>query len=214
MRFIKGVVNFMVIYRVIHKYKTDKHFEIKEIGVFDSYKKATDAIDIVKNKNGFKDYQNCFSIKKLFKLFKPALLNNIYWKHGYDTYYFDRRSNTICCDKEKKLMKYFGFLLTEYNFKFDKLELGNMVDENGKLCFYGPYNCYYFYNDVICINFLNLVQRQDWNIYITTKVLSDQNLINKGKAVSDEYLYNWALLERTIKRELKERKTIFDVKID
>lgn len=28
----------MVIYRVIHKYKTDKHFEIKEIGVFDSYK--------------------------------------------------------------------------------------------------------------------------------------------------------------------------------
>ena len=111
-------------------------------------------------------------------------------------------------------MKYFGFLLTEYNFKFDKSELGNMVDENGKLCFYGPYNCYYFYNDVICINFLNLVQRQDWNIYITTKVLSDQNLINKGKAVYDEYLYNWALLERTIKRELKERKTIFDVKID
>ena len=53
----------MVIYRVIHKYKTDKHFEIKEIGVFDSYKKATDAIDIVKNKNGFKDYQDCFSIK-------------------------------------------------------------------------------------------------------------------------------------------------------
>lgn len=73
MRFKKGVVNFMVIYRVIHKYKTDKHFEIKEIGVFDSYKKATDAIDIVKNKNGFKDYQDCFSIKKLFKLFKPAL---------------------------------------------------------------------------------------------------------------------------------------------
>ena len=78
----------MVIYRVIHKYKTDKHFEIKEIGVFDSYKKATDAIDIVKNKNGFKDYQDCFSIKKLFKLFKPALLNNIYWKDGFDTVTF------------------------------------------------------------------------------------------------------------------------------
>ncbi len=204
----------MFIYKVIHKYNLDKDFEIKEIGVFDSKEKAQDAIDTIKNKSGFKDYQDGFSIKKIFKIFKPSLINKIYWVDGFDTYHFDRKSNLICCDEEQKLMKFFSFLLTEYNFKFDKLELGNMIDDNGKLWFYGPYNCYYFYNDVICINFLNLVQRQDWNVYITSNVLSNQNLIKKGKEVPSEYCYNWSLLKASIRNELKEQKTIFGVNIE
>ena len=61
----------MFIYKVIHKYNLDKDFEIKEIGVFDSKEKAQDAIDTIKNKSGFKDYQDGFSIKKIFKIFKP-----------------------------------------------------------------------------------------------------------------------------------------------
>ncbi len=111
-------------------------------------------------------------------------------------------------------MKHFAFLLTEHNFKFDKLELGDMVDENGKLWFYGPYNCYYFYNNKVCINFLNLVQRGDWDVYMTQEVLSDQNLINKGKKAPEELWYNWSLLASAIKEELAKSNSLFGVPLD
>ena len=204
----------MFYYKVIHRYKLDSRDETKEIGIFSSEIKANEAIDIVKNKPGFIDYQECFIVKKIFKLFKPSLLDYIFWSDGFDTYYFNRKTNEICCDEEKRLMKYFSFLLTEYQFKFDKLELGDMVDENGKLWFYGPYNCYYFYNDKVCINFMNLVQRQDWNVYITHEVLSDQNLIKKGKELPGKLCYNWLLLASVMKEELAKNNSILGIQLD
>ena len=204
----------MFYYKVIHRYKLDSRDEGKEIGIFSSEIKANEAIDIVKNKPGFIDYQECFIVKKIFKLFKPSLLDYIFWSDGFDTYYFNRKTNEICCDEEKRLMKYFSFLLTEYQFKFDKLELGDMVDENGKLWFYGPYNCYYFYNDKVCINFINLVQRQDWEVYITHEVLSDQNLIKKGEEVPGKLCYNWVLLVSVIKEELANNNSIFGIQLN
>ena len=111
-------------------------------------------------------------------------------------------------------MKYFSFLLTEYNFRFDKLELGDMVDETGKLWFYGPYNCYYFYNDKVCINFMNLVQRQEWYIYITKEVLDDQNLIKKGKEPPEELWYNWAMFASVIKEELAKSNSLFGIPLN
>ena len=201
-------------YKVIHSYELNKSSEIKEIGVFSSKSKAQKAIDIVKNKPGFVDYQDCFIIKKIFKVFKPTFLNRIFWEDGFDTYYFSRKTNELCCDEEKDLMNYFSFLLTEYNFKFDKLDLGDLVDEDGKLWFYGPYNCYYFNNDKVCINFMNLVQRQDWYIYVTSEVLADQNLIMKGKAVRGELCYNWSLLASVMKEELANNKSLFEIPID
>ena len=122
----------MFYYKVIHKYKSDDRDEIKEIGVFSSKEKAFQAIDAVKDKPGFVDHQDGFLAKRFFRLFKPLLTDQIFWRDGFDTYYFDRRSNEICCDEEKNLMKYFKFLLTEYGFRFDKIELGDLVDENGK----------------------------------------------------------------------------------
>ena len=204
----------MFYYKVIHRYKLDSRDETKEIGIFSSEIKANEAIDIVKNKPGFIDYQECFIVKKIFKLFKPSLLDYIFWSDGFDTYYFNRKTNEICCDEEKRLMKYFSFLLTEYQFKFDKLELGDMVDENGKLWFYGPYNCYYFYNDKVCINFINLVQRQDWEVYITHEVLSDQNLIKKGEEVPGKLCYNWVLLASVIKEELANNNSILGIQLN
>ena len=204
----------MFYYKVIHRYKLDSRDESKEIGIFSSEIKANKAIDIVKNKPGFIDYQECFIVKKIFKLFKPSLLDYIFWSDGFDTYYFNRKTNEICCDEEKRLMKYFSFLLTEYQFKFDKLELGDMVDENGKLWFYGPYNCYYFYNDKVCINFINLVQRQDWEVYITHEVLSDQNLIKKGEEVPRKLCYNWVLLASVMKEELAKNNSILGIQLD
>lgn len=204
----------MFYYKVIHTYTINGRDESKEIGVFSSEIKANEAIDLVKNKPGFIDYQDCFFVKRILKLFKPTLLDNIFWGDGFDTYYFNRKTNEICCDEEKKLMKYFSFLLTEYQFKFDKLELGDMVDEDGKLWFYGPYNCYYFYKDKVCINFMNLVQRQDWEVYITHEVLSDQNLIKKGKEIPGNLCYNWLLLASAIKDELAKNNSIFGIQLN
>lgn len=203
----------MFYYKVIHKYELDQSTEIKEIGIFSTKNKANEAINAVKNKPGFVDYQYGFVVKRTFNFFKPTLLDHIFWGDGFDTYYFSRNANEICCDEERRLMKYFSFLLTEYKFKFDKLELGDLVDENGKLWFYGPYNCYYFYNEKVCINFLHLVQRQDWNVYITREVLSDQNLIKKGVEVPGRLCYNWSQLASEIKEEIVKSNSIFGIQL-
>ena len=203
----------MFYYKVIHRYKLNDRNEEKEIGIFSSESKASEAINMVKNKPGFVDYQDGFIIEKRIKLFKPTLLDYIYWSDGFDTYYFHGNAK-IYCDEGKSLMKYFSFLLTEYNFKFDKLDLGDWVNENGKLWCYGPYNCYYFYNDKVCINFMNLVQKGDWNVYITQEVLSDQNLIRKGKALPGNLCYNWSLLASMIKEELARSNSIFEVPLN
>lgn len=204
----------MIYWKVSHKHKLVDHIERKDIGIYSSLENAEKAVASLKDKNGFKDTVDGFKIKKVFTLFKPRLLDNTYWVDGFDTYYFNRHSNEICCDEEKNLMNYFTFLLTDHKFKFDKLELGDMVDENGKRIFYGPFNCYYFYNDRICINFMNLVQRQDWYVYITEEVLSDQNLICKGKKVPDELCYNWSLFATALKHEIERNNSIFDIQLN
>lgn len=204
----------MICWKVSHKYRLIDHIERKDIGIYSSLENAEKAVATLKTKNGFKDTVDGFRITKVFTLFKPHLLDNTYWVDGFDTYYFNRHSNEICCDEEINLMKYFTFLLTDYKFKFDKLELGDMVDKTGKRLFYGPYNCYYFYNDKVCINFMNLVQRQDWDVYITEEVISDQNLIRKGKKVPTELCYNWSLLASAIKDEAAKSNSIFGSKLN
>ena len=203
----------MICWKVSHKYKLIDHIERKDIGIYSSLENAEKAVALLKTKSGFKDTADGFRITKVLTLFKPRLIDNTYWVDGFDTYYFNRHSNEICCDKETNLMMYFTFLLTDYKFKFDKLELGDMVDETGKRWFYGPYNCYYFYNDKVCINFVNLVQRQDWDVYITEEVLSDQNLIRKGKKVPTELCYNWSLLASAIKDEAAKSNSIFGINL-
>ena len=127
-----------------------------------------------------------------------------------DTYYYvENMAKKISCDETRHIMKHFSFLIKEYGFKFDKIELGDLRDENGKLWFYGPFNCYSFYNDYICINFMNLVQRQDWYITITKELSKDQIYIKKGQPVDDKYCYNWSLLSTTIKNEIENNKSIF-----
>ena len=203
----------MICWTVSHKYRLADHFERKDVGIYSSLENAEKAVAFLKTKSGFKDTADGFRITKVLTLFKPRLIDNTYWVDGFDTYYFNRHSNEICCDKETNLMMYFTFLLTDYKFKFDKLELGDMVDETGKRWFYGPYNCYYFYNDKVCINFVNLVQRQDWDVYITEEVLSDQNLIRKGKKVPTELCYNWSLLASAIKDEAANSNSIFGINL-
>ena len=201
----------MICWKVSHKYKLIDHIERKDIVIYSTLEKA---VALLKTKSGFKDTADGFKIVKIFTLFKPRLLDNTYWIDGFDTYYFNKHSGEICCNEEKKLMEYFTFLLTEYNFKFDKRNLGDLVDENGKRLFYGPCNCYYFYNEKICINFIHLVQRQDWEVYITNEVLLDQTLIRKGEKVPTDLCYNWSLLASIIKDEIINNNSIFNIKLN
>ncbi len=76
----------MIVYKVVHKYKLQKHTELKNIGVYGSYDSAKNAIEKLKNKPGFRDTQNGFKIRKTFRLLKPKLINKTFWDEGFVTY--------------------------------------------------------------------------------------------------------------------------------
>ena len=122
------------------------------------------------------------------------------------------RDNSLVSDKENVIKQYFGFL-QNYGFKFTKRDLGNLTDSTGKLLYYGPLNCYYLYNDNLCINFMNLVERDDWSIFITNELSYDQKIINKGKKLEEKYFYNFELLAVAIKDEIEKSNTIFGIHI-
>lgn len=98
---------------------------------------------------------------------------------------FSRRDET-----EELLMQQFGFLIDVYGFHYCKTDLGNYVDENGKLLFYGPYTAYSFYSDSICLNILYLEQREDYNVTITNTYQADAKYLQNGTPVSDYYAYH------------------------
>lgn len=200
----------MFYYKVEHKYKLIDHIEKKNVGIYSSLENANNAIKVLELKEGFIDTKEGFSIKKVFKLFKPKLLDKTFWEEGFDTYVWVENINKkITCDETYSIMEHFSFLVKEYNFKFDKIALGDMRDENGKLWFYGPFNCYSFYNENVCINFMNLVQRQDWYITITKELSNDQTYIRKGQKIGNEYEYNWELLANVIKNDIENNGTVF-----
>ena len=106
-------------------------------------------------------------------------------------------------------MERLSFLVKEYNFKFDKIDFGDMRNENGKLWFCGPFNCCSFYNKNVYINFMNLVQRQDWYITITRELSNDHTNISKGQKIGNEYEYNWELFASIIKNDIENNGKIF-----
>lgn len=62
-----------------------------------------------------------------------------------------------------------------------------------------------FYNEKICITFMNLIQREDWDIYINDKVLFDHNLVIKGKAIPSNLCYDMPLLATQIKKNFQKK---------
>ncbi len=101
---------------------------------------------------------------------------------------------------EEQLLSYFDFLLNNYNFIYCKVKLGNAVDKNGKFFFYGPLNAYQFYNENVCINILHLVQRDDYNVYITDQKSVNQVYIRNGTEISSELAYNFSLFAEEVKQ--------------
>ncbi|CDR30638.1 Uncharacterised protein [Acholeplasma oculi] len=200
----------MFYYKATHKYKLIDHIEKKDIGIYSSLENAKKAIKELELKDGFIDTKNGFFVKKFFSFVKPKLLDKTFWVDGFDTYvWVENITKKIICDVSYSIMEHFSFLVKDYGFKFDKVELGDMKDENGKLWFYGPFNCYSFYNENICINFMNLVQRQDWYITITKEFSNNQTYISKGQQIDSKYYYNWELLASVIKNDIEVNNEVF-----
>ncbi len=99
---------------------------------------------------------------------------------------------------EEKLLKTFNFLINDYNFSYSKTNLGNLTDEDGNFIFYGPYNAYQFYNESVCINILHLVQRGEYDVYITDRKSCDQIYIREGTKIPD----NFPLLADKVKESI------------
>ena len=114
---------------------------------------------------------------------------------------------------ELKIKELFQFLFDDYGFSYINTDLGNLVDKNGKLIFYGPLNAYQIYNDNLCINIVILVQRNDCDIYITEKQSVDQHYIFDGMSLSSSFAYNLPLFASQVKSELLDSKTIFGKRI-
>ncbi len=110
---------------------------------------------------------------------------------------------------ELRIKELFCFLFDDFGFSYIKTDLGNLVDKNGKLIFYGPLYAYQIYNDNLCINFVNLVQRADYDLYITEKQSVDQQYIFDGIHLPSNLAYNLPLFASQIKVELLNSKTIF-----
>lgn len=91
-------------------------------------------------------------------------------------------------DYKSLFQEYFRFLLVDYDFSFSYTIFKDAVDKNNKFFYYGPVYCASFYNDTFCINFILLVQRGEWDVYITDKFTTNQSKIRGGRYLSDGFL--------------------------
>ena len=127
--------------------------------------------------------------------------------------WFPNLFNTTYDKTEENLRKLFSFLLNDYDFNFSKEIIENATDKNGKFFFHGPLNLYQFYNENACINILHLVQRDDYNVYITDKKSTDQTYIRNGVEVPYKLAYDPALLAKEIEQSVLNCGEIFGHKI-
>lgn len=117
-------------------------------------------------------------------------------------------------DETKELiLKLFDFLINNYGFEFAKEKLGDARDQSGKFFFHGPLNVYQIYNDNVCINILHLVQRDDYNVYITDRKSIDQVYIRSGIEVPSHLAYDFPLLAREIRESVLDCGEVFGYKI-
>ena len=76
----------MICYKVIHKYKLQGRCERKDIGIYSSLLNAKNAIESLKDKDGFRNTSEGFRIKKVFRILMPRLIDKTYWNDGFITY--------------------------------------------------------------------------------------------------------------------------------
>ena len=82
----------MIYYKVIHFFFTKQkvHFHFLNIGVYDSYQKANDAIKELKTKPGFYLRPDKFYIIKTVKFKTPDCINKTFWADGFKSYTYKK----------------------------------------------------------------------------------------------------------------------------
>lgn len=114
---------------------------------------------------------------------------------------------------EEVIKELFRFLLDDYGFYFAKSSLGDAVDQNGEFFFYGPLDAYCIYNERLCINVLYLVQRQEYDIYITDAYKADQIYIRNGIQVSNCQAYDLSSFAAEVKNSVVNSGEIYGCKM-
>lgn len=117
------------------------------------------------------------------------------------------------CNDEKIIETYFAFLLNEYGFTYVKNDLGNAYDAEGRFFFYGPVYAHSLYNDKICFNILNLVQRQEYDLFVTNSYSTNQVRIRQGDHI-DGWGQNLRMLASMVKQTLTENGTVLGYEIN
>ena len=82
----------MIYYKVIHFFFTKQkaHFHFLNIGIYDSYQKANDAIKELKTKPGFYLRPDKFYIIKTVKFKTPDCLNKTFFEDGFKSYTYKK----------------------------------------------------------------------------------------------------------------------------
>ena len=66
--------------------KSPEHFHYFDIGVFDSFEKAQQAVNTIESKPGFCEHKEKIKVRKKIRITTPKLLNKIFWEDGFFTY--------------------------------------------------------------------------------------------------------------------------------
>lgn len=112
-------------------------------------------------------------------------------------------------------MKYLGFLVSDYNFKFSFQSFPEYLG------FYGPVDCYSFYNDNGCFTLHNIVQRGDWGLFISPQFSNNQYELLVKEIPQKEYIKRsyytasgWLKeFSKIISDEIKSNNSLFSIEI-
>ncbi len=82
----------MIYYKVIHFFitKQKEHFHCFNIGIYESYKKAEEAIKDLKTKQGFSLRPDRFYVLKIVRFKTPKFLNKTFWADGFENYTYSK----------------------------------------------------------------------------------------------------------------------------
>lgn len=103
-------------------------------------------------------------------------------------------------ESEVKVKELLGFLVDDYGCTYSRVEFKKAVNEKGDYFFHGPVYVYIFYNESICINVVYLVQRQEYDLYITDRFSTDQVYIRNGKQLPGHLAYKLESFSEEIRR--------------
>lgn len=115
--------------------------------------------------------------------------------------------------KTKLILKYLGFLVTEYDFSFKFQTFENYRG------FCGPVDTYSFYNNYGCFTLHNIVQKGEWGWFLSDKFSDNQYALLSSEIPQDQYISCcWTLrgqlkqLTNSIKIQLLSTGMMFGIK--